>query len=103
MPESRFRQRLRPTHRVLNSEEAKMAHEDDKNTISRRQVVGTAAIGAAGIAGGLGLGKKIEPTAGGARAQPSRTGAQKVGVPPGGPDEFFVFFSSGPTGEVRIF
>ncbi|HZR72321.1 TAT-dependent nitrous-oxide reductase [Bradyrhizobium sp.] len=79
-----------------------MAHEDDKNTISRRQVVGTAAIGAAGIAGGLGLGKTIEPTAAAAQAQPSRTGAQKVEVAPGELDEYYVFFSSGQTGEVRI-
>ncbi len=79
-----------------------MAHEDDKNTISRRQVVGTAAIGAAGIAGGLGLGKTIEPTAAAAQTQPSRTGAQKVEVAPGELDEYYVFFSSGQTGEVRI-
>src|SRR5581483_7202328 len=99
MPESRFRQRLRPTHRVLNSEEAKMTKEDDKNTISRRQVVGTAAIGAAGIAGGLGLGKAVAPSPAAAQA---RTGGQKVEVAPGELDEYYVFFSSGQTGEVRI-
>ena len=38
-----------------------MAREDDKSTVSRRQIVGTAAIGAAGIAGGIGLGKAITP------------------------------------------
>ena len=33
-----------------------MAHDDDeKATISRRQVVGTAALGAVGVAAGLGL------------------------------------------------
>ena len=40
-----------------------MARDDDnKTTISRRQVMETAAIGAAGIAGGFGLGKAGEPT-----------------------------------------
>jgi nitrous-oxide reductase len=34
-----------------------MARDDnDKTNISRRQVVGTAALGAAGVAGGFGLG-----------------------------------------------
>jgi nitrous-oxide reductase len=77
-----------------------MAHEDDKNTISRRQVVGTAAIGAAGIAGGLGLGKVAAPTP--AAAQTARSGARKIEVAPGELDEYYVFFSSGQTGEIRI-
>src|SRR5579883_2809606 len=102
MPESRFRQRLRPTHRVLNSEEAKMAHDDEKTGISRRQIVGTAAIGAAGIAGGLGLAKTVEPVPGAAQAQAPRGGARKAEVAPGELDEYYVFFSSGQTGEVRI-
>jgi nitrous-oxide reductase len=79
-----------------------MAHEDDKNTISRRQVVGTAAIGAAGIAGGLGLGKTLEPTMAAAQAQPAPSGARKTEVAPGQLDEYYVFFSSGQTGEIRI-
>ena len=79
-----------------------MAHEEDKNTISRRQVVGTAAIGAAGIAGGLGLGKTVEPSAAAAQGQPAPSAARKTEVAPGQLDEYYVFFSSGQTGEVRI-
>ena len=77
-----------------------MAHEDDKNTLSRRQVVGTAAIGAAGIAGGLGLGKTLEPQP--AQAQLARSPHSKTEVAPGELDEYYVFFSSGQTGEIRI-
>ncbi|HVI13197.1 MAG TPA: TAT-dependent nitrous-oxide reductase, partial [Pseudolabrys sp.] len=80
-----------------------MARDDDKTTISRRQVVGTAALGAAGIAGGFGLGKTGEPTPAAAQTRPAaRTGAQKIEVAPGELDEYYVFFSSGQTGEVRI-
>jgi len=76
-----------------------MAHEDDKNTISRRQVVGTAAIGAAGMAGGLGIGTLMEPRPAAAQTRPS---PHKTEVAPGELDEYYVFFSSGQTGEVRI-
>ena len=82
-----------------------MAHDEEKNTISRRQVVGTAAVGAAGLAGGLGLGRVVTPEPAAAQASPKnavRTGSQKVEVAPGELDEYYVFFSSGQTGEVRI-
>src|SRR5690242_15164148 len=78
-----------------------MTHEDDKNKISRRQVVGTAAIGAAGIAGGLGLGKTLEPGAAAAQARPAPS-PHTAEVAPGELDEYYVFFSSGQTGEIRI-
>ena len=79
-----------------------MARDDDnKTTISRRQVMETAAIGAAGIAGGFGLGKAGEPTPAAAQAL-SQAEAQKIEVAPGQLDEYYVFFSSGQTGEVRI-
>jgi nitrous-oxide reductase len=86
-----------------------MAQEDDKSTISRRQVVGTAAVGAASLAGGIGLGRTVMPESAAAQAQPKaqaqapvRTGALKAEVAPGELDEYYVFFSSGQTGEVRI-
>ena len=37
-----------------------MAHDDDQTKLSRRQIVGTAALGAAGVAGSIGLTKTIE-------------------------------------------
>jgi nitrous-oxide reductase len=79
-----------------------MARDDDeKTTITRRQVVGTAALGAAGMAGGFGLGKAGEPTP--ATAQPAaRVGVRKAEVAPGELDDYYVFFSSGQTGELRI-
>jgi nitrous-oxide reductase len=84
-------------------------NEHGKNTVSRRQVVGTAAIGAAGLAGGLGLGRTVAPEPAAAQAQSktqpaprAQTGARKTEVAPGELDEYYVFFSSGQTGEVRI-
>ncbi|MFH0297582.1 TAT-dependent nitrous-oxide reductase [Bradyrhizobium sp. 31Argb] len=80
-------------------------HDDDKSTtISRRQIVGTAAIGAAGIAGGLSLGRGLapEPAAAQTKAAPARAGGLKSEIAPGELDEYYVFFSSGQTGEVRI-
>ena len=80
-----------------------MTRDDDEKTgISRRQIVGTAAIGAAGIAGGLGLAKTVEAVPAAAQAQAPRGGARKAEVAPGELDEYYVFFSSGQTGEVRI-
>ncbi|MCA6107090.1 TAT-dependent nitrous-oxide reductase [Bradyrhizobium cenepequi] len=80
-------------------------HDDDKpTTISRRQIVGTAAIGAAGIAGGLSLSRGLapEPAAAQTKAAPARAGGLKSEIAPGELDEYYVFFSSGQTGEVRI-
>jgi len=81
-----------------------MGQDDEKATISRRQMMETAAIGAAGIAGGFGLAKAGDPVPAAAQSQaaPARTGAQKIEVAPGQLDEYYVFFSSGQTGEIRI-
>jgi nitrous-oxide reductase len=80
--------------------ETKMARDDENTTISRRQVVGTAALGAAGIAGGLALGKAGAPTPAAAQTQPQ--GHQKAEIAPGQLDEYYGFYSSGQSGEVRI-
>ncbi|MGJ5020561.1 TAT-dependent nitrous-oxide reductase [Bradyrhizobium sp. SZCCHNS3002] len=78
-----------------------MAQDDDQTKISRRRIVGTAALGAAGVAGSIGLGKSVETAP--AAAQPrSAQGAGKAEVAPGELDEYYVFFSSGQTGELRI-
>src|SRR5512139_2306473 len=110
MPGSRcpFRSPRDPTIQpAVHKKETNMASDmDDKDKgtpISRRQIVGTAAIGAAGIAGGLGLGRTIAPEPAAAQTKaPARTGTLKAEVAPGELDEYYVFFSSGQTGEVRI-
>ncbi|MGP2490650.1 TAT-dependent nitrous-oxide reductase [Mesorhizobium sp. PUT5] len=76
--------------------------QDRKTILSRRQLLGTtaamAAAGAAGVGGGLALnGGVVSPAA----AQ-GAAGGQEFEVKPGELDEYYVFFSSGQTGEVRI-
>ncbi|MCA0008707.1 MULTISPECIES: TAT-dependent nitrous-oxide reductase [unclassified Mesorhizobium] len=80
-----------------------MSEEDRKRTLSRRQLLGTSAIvaaaGASGIGGTLTLGgSMVSPAA----AQSAASGGQKFEVMPGELDEYYVFFSSGQSGEVRI-
>ncbi len=87
-----------------------MTKEDDNNRkgLSRRHVLGTtaavAAAGATGLAGGLVTGR--DGTVSSAEAQPRQAGRPAAGgkyeVKPGELDEYYVFFSSGQTGEVRI-
>jgi len=72
--------------------------------VSRRTILGsTASVAAiAGAAGGAGVaryaGEAITP----AQAQVARTTRNKTEVAPGELDEYYVFFSSGQTGELRI-
>ena len=87
-----------------------MANQDKKG-LSRRDMLGTTAAvavaGAAGAAGGVTVSKtgligpaeaQTAPAAPAARP----AGANKYEVKPGELDEYYVFFSSGQTGEVRI-
>ncbi len=76
-------------------------NQDKKTILSRRQLLGTtaalAAAGAAGVGGGLTLNGSVV-----SRAAASEKGGQEFAVKPGELDEYYVFFSSGQTGEVRI-
>ena len=75
--------------------------QERRAILSRRQLLGTSAVmaaaGAAGIGGGLALnGGVISPAAA------DEKGEQEAEVKPGELDEYYVFFSSGQTGEERI-
>jgi len=84
--------------------------KEDKTVVSRRDAMRTGAAvtvaGVAGAAAGLGLSGTPAHTQqrtqqkGGQKAQP--TAAGKYEVKPGDLDEYYVFFSSGQTGEMRI-
>ncbi|MGX5736499.1 TAT-dependent nitrous-oxide reductase [Bosea thiooxidans] len=88
-----------------------MSDESSKKGLSRRDMLGTtAAVGAAGAAGVVG-GMALSPSGGilSAEAQTRPAGpatrpavANKYEVKPGELDEYYVFFSSGQSGEVRI-
>lgn len=76
-----------------------MTDQISKGGFTRRGLLGTTvaatAAGATGIVGGLGVGRSEGETA-------SRSPHSKTEVAPGELDEYYVFSSSGQTGEVRI-
>lgn len=80
--------------------------ENGKDGVSRRRLLGTtAAAGAAGLAGGIALDRTAQVSSAQAQPAPAPRAAQqtqKAEVKPGELDEYYVFFSSGQTGEVRI-
>ena len=80
-----------------------MQSEETRRGWSRRQLLGsTAAVAAAGAAGAGGAftlaGGVVTPAA----AQSAAAGANDWEVKPGELDEYYVFFSSGQTGEIRV-
>ncbi|MFD2249455.1 nitrous-oxide reductase [Pseudochelatococcus lubricantis] len=85
-----------------------MSHEETKPHMSRRQLLGTtaaaAAAGAASVGGAFTLaGGTTTPAVAQSAPPAGRSGAGHVNeVKPGELDEYYVFFSSGQTGEVRI-
>lgn len=88
------------------------ANHDEKGVNRRRLLGTTAAAGATGLAGGATLSRLGAPVATAeaqtrpqpqARQQATRQRQQSAEVKPGELDEYYVFFSSGQTGEVRIY
>jgi len=88
-----------------------VSQEENKSGLNRRQLLGTtaavAAAGAAGVAGGVSLKDAGLITPAEAQTAPGAPAARpavanKYEVKPGELDEYYVFFSSGQTGEVRI-
>lgn len=80
-----------------------MSQEDTRKGLSRRELLGTtafaAAAGATGAGGALTLaGGAVTPAA----AQAASAAAGSYEVKPGELDEYYVFFSSGQSGEVRV-
>ena len=73
---------------------------------SRRTLLGTTAVAAGvGLAGGIGLSTTAadaQTKTAAPKAPPARPAVQKAEVLPGELDEYYTFFSSGQTGEMRI-
>ncbi|GJD55580.1 TAT-dependent nitrous-oxide reductase [Methylobacterium dankookense] len=85
-----------------------MSQEDKRAGVSRRGMLGTtAAVAAAGAAGAvagphLRGGGLVAPAEAQTRPAAAQASAHKSEVKPGELDEYYVFFSSGQSGEVRI-
>ena len=78
-----------------------MSTEENKMRLSRRQMLGSAAFAAA--AGSATVGGALSLTAGSATpAAAQASGDHSYEVKPGELDEYYTFFSSGQTGEVRV-
>lgn len=78
-----------------------MSTEETKMRLSRRQMLGSAAFAAA--AGSATVGGALSLTAGSATpAAAQASGDHSYEVKPGELDEYYTFFSSGQTGEVRV-
>ena len=79
-----------------------MSDNENAKGVSRRTLLGTTAAAAGvGLAGGVAL-KTAQTKAGAPKAPPARPAVQKTEVAAGELDEYYVFFSSGQSGEMRI-
>ena len=89
-----------------------MSNSENNKGVSRRTLLGTTAaaagVGRAGGAvvmtdgGGFVWTAYAQTKAGAPTAPPARPAVQKTEVAPGDLDEYYVFFSSGQSGEMRI-
>jgi nitrous-oxide reductase len=80
-----------------------MSQDETRKGLNRRQLLGsTAAVAAAGAAGAGGALTLAGGAVSQAVAQTAATGGSTFEVKPGELDEYYVFFSSGQTGEIRI-
>ena len=87
-----------------------MSDNENGKSVSRRTLLGTTAAAAGvGLAGGVGLSSDGRGLVTSADAQtkaapkaPAHSAVQKTEVAPGDLDEYYVFFSSGQSGEMRI-
>ncbi|MFC7611429.1 twin-arginine translocation signal domain-containing protein [Teichococcus aestuarii] len=84
-----------------------MSGDTEDKGINRRKLLGTtAAVGVAGAAVGAGVSQLVVPAEAQTRQQPgqqARPGQQSYEVKPGELDEYYTFFSSGQSGELRIY
>ncbi|KAA2211451.1 TAT-dependent nitrous-oxide reductase [Teichococcus oryzae] len=84
-----------------------MSGDTKDKGINRRKLLGTtAAVGVAGAAMGAGVSQLVVPAEAQTRQQPgqqARPGQQSYEVKPGELDEYYTFFSSGQSGEIRIY
>src|SRR6185437_11190203 len=91
--------------RVSRWKEDAMTAETKKTGVTRRSMLGTTAVaaaaGAAGAVTGLGFGRQAGVTEAAAETKRARA-CSSADVAPGELDEYYVFSSSGQSGEVRI-